>query len=66
MLAKLAEGAPGARLTQEAKASLERLAKRAPSAPSVVTWIWTRARISSAVQPVFCSIRASSYSLENR
>jgi WD40 repeat protein len=33
VLEKLAEGAPGVRLTQEAKASLERLAKRASSAP---------------------------------
>ena len=39
---------------------------RTPSAPSVVTRVPTRSRTSSAVQPVFCSISADSYSLENR
>jgi hypothetical protein len=33
VLAELARGAPAARLTQEARASLERLARRAGSAP---------------------------------
>ena len=39
---------------------------RTPSAPSVVTWVPTRSRISSADQPVLDSIRCDSYSLENR
>ena len=33
VLAKLADGAPEARLTQEAKASLQRLAKRSAPGP---------------------------------
>jgi hypothetical protein len=33
LLKKLAQGAPEARLTQEAKASLERLTKRASGSP---------------------------------
>jgi hypothetical protein len=34
-----------------------------PSAARVVTHVPTRARTSSAVQPVFCRSRAASYSL---
>jgi hypothetical protein len=33
LLEELAKGAPTARITQEAKASMERLAKRLPSTP---------------------------------
>ena len=33
VLKSLAEGAPGARLTQEAKALLDRIAKRSPGSP---------------------------------
>ena len=54
------------RATLISMGSSPRVAMTAPSLPRVITRVVTRSAISSCDQPVFCEVRAASYSLVSR